>query len=147
MNGLSTKLQECLALNTGRTFLVFVSNAIRAHKESKKRKVEAAPSSSAPTKYHVVYPPRPTYQPHQYKHQHQQQQWASHPHPCPHQHAVPKALPPPPPMSHLPVPPTAGVTSSNTYFNYDRTGHFARECTALKKSITHGHVNHPPHGQ
>jgi hypothetical protein len=41
MIGLSTKLQECMALNTKGTFLEFVSNvmitddAIRAHKETK----------------------------------------------------------------------------------------------------------------
>jgi hypothetical protein len=71
MNGLLTKLQECLALSMGGTFLDFVSNAIitndkiHAHKESKKRKVMATSSSSALPKYRVVYPPpRPTYQPH-----------------------------------------------------------------------------------
>jgi hypothetical protein len=53
----STKLQECLALNTGRPFLEFVSNAIivddavRTHKESKKKKALVAPSDSAPAKY------------------------------------------------------------------------------------------------
>jgi hypothetical protein len=74
MIGLSTKLQECMVLNTGGTFLEFVSNmmitndAIRAHKETKKRKVVAAPSSSAPPKYRTVYhhgstyPPRPQHQ-------------------------------------------------------------------------------------
>jgi hypothetical protein len=52
--GLSTKLQESTALNTGGSFPEFVSNviiaddAIRAHKDTKKRKVIAAPSSSAP---------------------------------------------------------------------------------------------------
>jgi hypothetical protein len=57
MIGLSTKLQERLALNTGGIFLEFVSNvmitddAIHAHKETKKRKDVAAPSSSAPLKY------------------------------------------------------------------------------------------------
>jgi hypothetical protein len=71
MIGPSTKLQECMALNTGGTFSEFVSNvmiaydAIHAHKETKKRKVVAAPSSSAPLKYRTVYhhgstyPPRP----------------------------------------------------------------------------------------
>jgi hypothetical protein len=70
MNGLSTKLQECLALSMGDTFPDFVSNAIIAddkicaHKEGKKRKVMAPSSSNAPLKYRVVYPsPRPTYQP------------------------------------------------------------------------------------
>jgi hypothetical protein len=57
MIDLSTKLQEHMTLNTGGTFLEFVSNimimddAICAHKETKKRKVVAAPSSSAPPKY------------------------------------------------------------------------------------------------
>jgi hypothetical protein len=57
MISLSTKLQECMALNTGGTFPEFVSNvmiaddAIRAHKETKKRKAMAAPSGTAPLKY------------------------------------------------------------------------------------------------
>jgi hypothetical protein len=69
MIGLSTKLQERTALNTGGTFPEFVSNvmiaddAIRAHKETKKRKVVAAPSSSAPPKYRTVYHHGPTYPP------------------------------------------------------------------------------------
>jgi hypothetical protein len=56
MIGLSTKLQERMAFNTGGTFPEFVSNvmiaddAIRAHKETKKRKVVTAPSSCAPLK-------------------------------------------------------------------------------------------------
>jgi hypothetical protein len=60
-----------MALNTGGTFLEFVSNVnitddvIRAHKETKKRKVVAALSSSTPPRYQVVYPHSPTYQPHQ----------------------------------------------------------------------------------
>jgi hypothetical protein len=73
--GLSTKLQERMALNTGGTFPEFVSNvmivddAIRAHKETKKRKVVAAPSSSAHPKYRTVYHHGPTYPP---RPQHQQ---------------------------------------------------------------------------
>jgi hypothetical protein len=69
MIGLSTKLQERMALNTGGTFPEFVNNvmiaddAIRAHKETKKRKVVAAPSSSAPPKYWTVYHHGPTYPP------------------------------------------------------------------------------------
>jgi hypothetical protein len=71
MIGLSTKLQECMSLNTGETFLEFVSNVmivddvICAHKETKKRKAVATPSGSAPPKYRMVYhhgytyPPRP----------------------------------------------------------------------------------------
>jgi hypothetical protein len=69
MIGLSTKLQERMALNIGETFSEFVSNvmiaddAIRAHKEIKKRSVVAAPSSSAPPKYRTVYHHGPTYPP------------------------------------------------------------------------------------
>jgi hypothetical protein len=70
MISLSTKLQEHIALKTGGTFQEFVSNvmivdyAIHAHKETKKGKIVAAPSSSAPPKYRMVhhhgsaYPPR-----------------------------------------------------------------------------------------
>jgi hypothetical protein len=67
MIGLSTKLQECMALNIGGTFSEFISNvmiandAIRAHKETKKRKVVAAPSGSAPLKYRTVYQHGSTY--------------------------------------------------------------------------------------
>jgi hypothetical protein len=93
MIGLSTKLQECMALNTGGTFLEFMSNvmivddAICAHKETKKRKVVAAPSSSAPLKYRTVYHHGSTYppqQPHQHQHQRPQQQWAPRPPQCQH---------------------------------------------------------------
>jgi hypothetical protein len=79
MISLSTKLQEHMALNTGGTFPEFVSNvmiaddAIRAHKETKKRKVVAAPSGSAPPKYRTVYHHGSTYPP---RHQHQHQQTA-----------------------------------------------------------------------
>jgi hypothetical protein len=51
MKGLSTKLQERLALNTDWTFLELVRNAIiaddanRAHQESKKKKALAAPQA------------------------------------------------------------------------------------------------------
>jgi hypothetical protein len=71
MIDLSTKLQERMALNTGGTFLEFVSNimiadnAICAHKETKKRKVVAAPSGSAPLKYRTVYHHGSTYPPRQ----------------------------------------------------------------------------------
>jgi hypothetical protein len=91
MIGLSTKLQECMALITGGTFLEFVSNimivdvAIRAHKETKKRKVVTAPSGSAPPKYRTMYHHSSTYPPRQpQQHQRQQQQWA--PRPPQHQH-------------------------------------------------------------
>jgi hypothetical protein len=81
MIGLSTELQERMALNTGGTFPEFVSNvmitddAIRAHKETKKRKVVAAPSGSAPLKYWTVYHHSSTYPPRQpQQHQHQRPQ-------------------------------------------------------------------------
>jgi hypothetical protein len=69
MIGLSTKLQERMALNTRGTFSEFVSNvmitddAIRAHKETKRRKVVATPSCSAPPKYRTVYHHSSTYPP------------------------------------------------------------------------------------
>jgi hypothetical protein len=69
MIGLSTKLQERMTLNTGGTFLEFVSNvmtvndAICVHKETKKRKVVATPSGSAPLKYWMVYHHSSTYSP------------------------------------------------------------------------------------
>jgi hypothetical protein len=71
MIGLSTKLQERVTLNTGGTFSEFISNviitddAIRAHKETKKRKVVVAPSGSAPPKYQTVYHHGSTYPPRQ----------------------------------------------------------------------------------
>jgi hypothetical protein len=80
MIGLSTKLQERLALNTGGTFPEFVSNVmiadntIRTHKETKKRKVVAAPSSSTPPKYRMVYHHGPTYPPRPQHHQQHPQQ-------------------------------------------------------------------------
>jgi hypothetical protein len=60
MIGLSTKLRESMALNNGGTFTELVSNviimddAIRAHKETKKRKAVAASSGSAPLKYQMA---------------------------------------------------------------------------------------------
>jgi hypothetical protein len=69
MISLSTKLQERMTLNTGETFLEFISNvmimddAIRAYKETKKRNVVAAPSGSAPLKYRTVYHHGSTYPP------------------------------------------------------------------------------------
>jgi hypothetical protein len=75
---LSTNLQERMALNTGGTFPEFVINvmiaddAIRAHKETEKRKIVAAPSGSAPLKYRTVYHHGSNYSPQQ-SHQHQHQ--------------------------------------------------------------------------
>jgi hypothetical protein len=71
MIGLSTKMWKRMTLNMGVTFLEFVSNAIiaddaiRTHKETKKRKVVAAPSGSAPRKYRTVYHHGSTYPPRQ----------------------------------------------------------------------------------
>jgi hypothetical protein len=83
MIGLSTKLQERMALNMGGSFLEFVSNviiaddAIHTHKEAKKRKVVVAPSDSAPPRYHTAYHHGPTYPPRQQQqHQRQQHLWA-----------------------------------------------------------------------
>jgi hypothetical protein len=84
MNDFSIKLQERLMLNTGETFPKFVSNAIiaddmiHAHKESKKRKTGAAPSSSISPKYRMVCVPH-----HAQPHRSQQHQ---HEAPRPHQH-------------------------------------------------------------
>jgi hypothetical protein len=78
MIGLSTKLQQRMTLNTGAAFLEFVSNliiadeAIRAHKETKKRKIVAALFGSAPPKYRTMYHHGSTYprrQPQQHQHQ------------------------------------------------------------------------------
>jgi hypothetical protein len=153
MIGLSTKLQEHMTLNTRGTFLEFVSNvmivddAIHTHKETKKRKVVAAPSCNAPLKYRTVYHHGSTYPPGQpQQHQCQQQQWAPHPPQRQHQQVAPKALPSPLPVMRMPVPPTTGAVFDHICFNSGCSGHFARECTTPKMTATQGHVNHPPHG-
>jgi hypothetical protein len=78
-----------MALNTRGTFPKFISNVmivddtIRAHQETKKRKVVVTPSRSAPLKYRTVYHHGSIYPPQQLlQHQHQclWQQWAlAHP--------------------------------------------------------------------
>jgi hypothetical protein len=94
MKGLSTKLQERLALNADWTFLELVSNAIiaddanRAHQESKKKKALAAPSGSAPHKYRMLCAPH-HHPPQQYHHQ-----LAIGP--LPHQNVMLRATTPPP---------------------------------------------------
>jgi hypothetical protein len=68
MTGLSMKLQEHMVLSTGGSILEFITNiiivddAIYTHKETKKRKVVAALSCSAPPKYQKMYHHHPTYQ-------------------------------------------------------------------------------------
>jgi hypothetical protein len=74
MNGLSTKLQECLVLHADWTFLELVNNVIiaddanRAHQESKKKKILAAPAGSAPHKYQMICAPH-HHPPQQHYHQ------------------------------------------------------------------------------
>jgi hypothetical protein len=71
MIGISTKLQEHMTLNMGGSFPEFVSNVIIAddatcaHKDTKKTKVVAVPSDSAPPSYRTVCHHGPTYPPRQ----------------------------------------------------------------------------------
>jgi hypothetical protein len=137
MKGLSTKLQERLALNADWTFLELVSNAIivdgpnHTHQERKKKKALAAPSGSAPHKYRMVCAPH-----HHPPRQHHHQLAIG---PPPHQNVMPRATMPPPPQKKGVVP--------HTCYNCDHVGHFSKECTAPRQSDAsrlQSHPNHPP---
>jgi hypothetical protein len=127
MNGLSTELQERLALNTSASFLELVSNdiivddAIRAHRESKKKNTMTLPSNSAPHKYQMVCAP------HHHPPQ-QQQHWAT----CPPQHqpTAPRPLAPLPNVSHPCLPPSSVRKVSKTCYNCGHVGQYFQDCTA-----------------
>jgi hypothetical protein len=144
MKGLSTKLQERLALNADWTFLELVSNAViaddanRAHQESKKKKALAAPSGSAPHKYRMVCAP------HHHPLQQHHHQLATGP--PPHQNIMPRATTPAPSMLHPPPPQKKGVVP-RTRYNCGHVDHFTKECTAPRQSDApqfQSHPNHPP---
>jgi hypothetical protein len=143
MKGLSTKLQERLALNVGWTFLELVSNAIiaddtiRAYRESKKKKASAAPASSAPHKYCMVCAP--------HHHPPQQHHYQLATCPPPHQNIVPRAMAPPPTVTH-PPPQKMGVVP-RTYYNCGQVGHIVRDCTAPMRTSAprpRSHCNQSP---
>jgi hypothetical protein len=145
MNGLSTKLQECPALNTDWTFLELVSNAIiaydtiHAYQESKKKKALAAPAGSAPHKYRMVCAP--------HHHPPQQHHYQLATCPPPHRNIVPRAMAPPPTVSH-PPPQKMGVVP-HTCYNCGQVGHIVWDYTApMRTSTPHprSHCNQSPRG-
>jgi hypothetical protein len=142
MNGLSTKLQERLALNADWTFLELVSNAIiagdvnRAHQESKKKKALTAPSCSAPHKYRMVCAP----------HHHPPQQHHHQLATCPpsHQNVVPRVVAPPPTV--LPPPLQRRGVVQRACYNCGQAGDFAKECSAPRQVDAprlKSHTTHP----
>jgi hypothetical protein len=142
MKGLSTKLQERLALNADWTFLELVSNAIiaddtnRAHQESKK-KVLVAPAGSAPHKYQMVCAP------HHHPPQHHHHQLATCPQP--HMNVIPRVVAPP--LTVLPPPLQKMGVVPRTCYNCGQGGHFTKECSAPRHVDAHrlqSHPNHPP---
>jgi hypothetical protein len=132
--GLSTKLQERLALNADWTFLELVSNAIiaddaiRAYRESKKKKkASTAPAGSAPHKYRMVYAP-----PHHPPQQHHHQLVTC---PPPHPNIVPRAVAPPPTV--LPPPLQKMGVVPRTCNNCGQGGHSPRNV------LHQGRLMHP----
>jgi hypothetical protein len=145
MNGLSTMLQERLAVHADWTFLELVSNgiivddAIRAHQESMKKKALAASFVSAPHKYRMVCAPR-----HNPPQQHHHQLVIRIP---PHQNIMPIVVAPPP---TVPRPPSQKVgIVSNTCYNCGQVGHIIQNCTAPRQNSAprlRSHYNQPSRG-
>jgi hypothetical protein len=129
MKGLSTKLQERLALNANWTFLELVSNAIiaydsiRAYRESKKKKASATPIGSAPHKYQVVCAP------HHHPPQQHHHQLATCP--PPYLNIVPRVVAPPPTV--LPPPLQKMGVVPRTCYNCGQGGHFTKEYSAPRQ--------------
>jgi hypothetical protein len=117
-----------------------MDDTIWAHQESKKRKVMAVPSDSAPHKYQIVCALR-----HHLPQQHQ------HRATCPPQlqHAALRALTPPLTVLHPRLPPPRDRTVSNTCYNCGHVGHFVQDCTAPRWNFApcpRSHSSHLPRG-